>query len=152
MYALYIPIFNTGLSLISRWPTKGQVCTPLYVITRLITLCVNIREAHFNPFLKVWPSGVGHKRARNINNHFRMKGSYSPYIISTWYRKYSAIQSWVYFFASELKDPIWHSLEWQIGSFSSEATICMYLAKTCTPYPHHYDSELLYSNLVIATI
>ena len=26
--------------------------------------------------------------------------------------------------ASELKDPIWHSLEWQIGSFSSEATIC----------------------------
>ena len=23
----------------------------------------------------------------------------------------------------ELKDPIWHSLEWQIGSFSSEATI-----------------------------
>ena len=27
------------------------------------------------------------------------------------------------FVASELKDPIWHSLEWQIGSFSSEATI-----------------------------
>ena len=26
------------------------------------------------------------------------------------------------FVASELKDPIWHSLEWQIGSFSSEAT------------------------------
>ena len=26
--------------------------------------------------------------------------------------------------ASELNDPIWHSLEWQIGSFSSEATIC----------------------------
>ena len=25
--------------------------------------------------------------------------------------------------ATELKDPIWHSLEWQIGSFSSEATI-----------------------------
>ena len=25
--------------------------------------------------------------------------------------------------ASELKDPIWHSLEWQIGSFSSEATM-----------------------------
>ena len=24
--------------------------------------------------------------------------------------------------ASELKDPIWHSLEWQIESFSSEAT------------------------------
>ena len=24
------------------------------------------------------------------------------------------------FVASELKDPIWHSLEWQIGSFSSE--------------------------------
>ena len=29
-----------------------------------------------------------------------------------------------HFVASELKDPIWHSLEWQIGSFSSEATIC----------------------------
>ena len=27
--------------------------------------------------------------------------------------------------ASELKDSIWHSLEWQIGSFSSEATICI---------------------------
>ena len=26
--------------------------------------------------------------------------------------------------ASELKDPIWHSSEWQIGSFSSEATLC----------------------------
>ena len=26
--------------------------------------------------------------------------------------------------ASELKDPLWHSLEWQIGSFSSEATKC----------------------------
>ena len=30
-----------------------------------------------------------------------------------------------YIVASELKDPIWHSLEWQIGSFSSEATICL---------------------------
>ena len=29
-----------------------------------------------------------------------------------------------YIVASELKDPIWHSSEWQIGSFSSEATIC----------------------------
>ena len=29
----------------------------------------------------------------------------------------------LYIVASELKDPIWHSLEWQIGSFSSEATI-----------------------------
>ena len=28
-----------------------------------------------------------------------------------------------YFVASELKDPIWHSSEWQIGSFCSEATI-----------------------------
>ena len=28
------------------------------------------------------------------------------------------------FVASELKDPIWHSSEWQIGSFSSEATNC----------------------------
>ena len=30
----------------------------------------------------------------------------------------------IYLVASELKDPIWHSSEWQIGSFSSEATIC----------------------------
>ena len=29
----------------------------------------------------------------------------------------------IHIVASELKDPIWHSLEWQIGSFSSEATI-----------------------------
>ena len=29
----------------------------------------------------------------------------------------------LYIVASELKDPIWHSLEWQMGSFSSEATI-----------------------------
>ena len=29
----------------------------------------------------------------------------------------------LYIAASELKDPIWHSLEWQIGSFSSQATI-----------------------------
>ena len=28
----------------------------------------------------------------------------------------------IHIVASELKDPIWHSLEWQIGSFSSEAT------------------------------
>ena len=28
--------------------------------------------------------------------------------------------------ASELKDPIWHSLEWQIGSFSSEETRCRF--------------------------
>ena len=28
----------------------------------------------------------------------------------------------IHFVASELKDPIWHSSEWQIGSFSSEAT------------------------------
>ena len=26
--------------------------------------------------------------------------------------------------ASELKDPISHSSEWQIGSFNSEATVC----------------------------
>ena len=27
--------------------------------------------------------------------------------------------------AWELKDPIWHSLEWQIGSISSQATMCL---------------------------
>ena len=32
-----------------------------------------------------------------------------------------------YIVASELNDPIWHSLEWQIGSFSSEATIYIYI-------------------------
>ena len=30
---------------------------------------------------------------------------------------------WVHIVASELKDPIWHSSVWQIGSFSYEATI-----------------------------
>ena len=35
----------------------------------------------------------------------------------------------LYFVASELNDPIWHSSEWQIGSFSSEATI--------QPSPHN---------------
>ena len=29
----------------------------------------------------------------------------------------------MYIVTSELNDPIWHSLEWQIGSFSFEATI-----------------------------
>ena len=33
--------------------------------------------------------------------------------------------------ASELKDPIWHSSEWQIGSFSSEATICLMTDRPC---------------------
>ena len=37
----------------------------------------------------------------------------------------------VHFVASELKDPIWHSLEWQIGSFSSEATLCSYRYRQC---------------------
>ena len=31
--------------------------------------------------------------------------------------------------ASELKDPIWHSSEWQIGSFSSEATTWLSTSK-----------------------
>ena len=34
-----------------------------------------------------------------------------------------AFAAMCYIVASELKDPIWHSSEWQIGSFSSEATI-----------------------------
>ena len=33
------------------------------------------------------------------------------------------VKSDIKFVASELKDAIWHSLEWQIGSFSSEATL-----------------------------
>ena len=33
------------------------------------------------------------------------------------------IAGYIHIVASELKDPIWHSSEWQIGSFSSEATI-----------------------------
>ena len=36
------------------------------------------------------------------------------------------MQNKYHIIASELKDPIWHSLEWQIGSFSSEATIINY--------------------------
>ena len=52
---------------------------------------------------------------------------WSPWFIQTYF---SVIRvSWrspsntLYIVASELKDPIWHSSEWQIGSFSSEATI-----------------------------
>ena len=38
--------------------------------------------------------------------------------------------------ASELKDPIWHSSEWQIGSFSSEATKCNpYQTRGISPTP-----------------
>ena len=37
---------------------------------------------------------------------------------------YSIFSAVDHIVASELKDPIWHSSEWQIGSFSSEATIC----------------------------
>ena len=47
--------------------------------------------------------------------------------------------------ASELKDPIWHSSEWQIGSFSSEATIWKSLSDTCkvadTPFHVHGDNQ-----------
>ena len=38
--------------------------------------------------------------------------------------------------ASELKDPIWHSSEWQIGSFSSEATIYSFMLALCHFCPH----------------
>ena len=42
-----------------------------------------------------------------------------------------------HFVASELKDPIWHSSEWQIGSFSSEATTCKVAD---TPFRIHGDN------------
>ena len=41
-------------------------------------------------------------------------------------RYFDGIQIVKHIVASELKDPIWHSSEWQIGSFSSEATIYLY--------------------------
>ena len=41
----------------------------------------------------------------------------------------------IYIVASELKDPIWHSLEWQIGSFSSEATTFQF--RTASPENTH---------------
>ena len=45
--------------------------------------------------------------------------------ISALYQYHSKLARYCqgYIVASELKDPIWHSSEWQIGSFSSEATI-----------------------------
>ena len=36
----------------------------------------------------------------------------------------AVVESWHYIAATELKDPICHSVECQIGSFSSEAMIC----------------------------
>ena len=51
--------------------------------------------------------------------------------------------------ASELKDPIWHSLEWQIGCFSSEATTyrlyisnCMYMWRARNAKMSCYESDL----------
>ena len=44
-----------------------------------------------------------------------------------WYTTVKPVQllstRYIHTVASELNDPIWHSLEWQIRSFSSEATI-----------------------------
>ena len=45
------------------------------------------------------------------------------HIMYIWFTEL-AVLILLYIVASELKDPIWHSSEWQIGSFSSEATIC----------------------------
>ena len=45
----------------------------------------------------------------------------------------------IYIVASELKDPICHSDECQIGSFSSEATIYLYIYRT----PSH--TQICYS-------
>ena len=50
----------------------------------------------------------------HFSSTFTQKARYNSPLASTWHN----------FVASELKDHIWHSLEWQIGSFSSEATIC----------------------------
>ena len=50
--------------------------------------------------------------------------------------------------ASELKNPIWHSLEWQIGSFGSEATIC---AAQLAPLTSIYTSYswIFYAHVVL---
>ena len=45
------------------------------------------------------------------------------------------------FVASELKDPICHSNECQIGSFSSEATIC---SANATRVLNPYSAEIFY--------
>ena len=54
----------------------------------------------------------------------KFKKSEETRVLNSWEQLFSKIG--VYIVASELKDPIWHSLEWQIGSFSSEATIYIY--------------------------
>ena len=61
----------------------------------------------------------------------KIENSYPKHKSQIWPRDY-IMYMWIgeegsqprdYIVASELKDPIWHSSEWQIGSFSSEATI-----------------------------
>ena len=49
----------------------------------------------------------------------------------------------IHFVASELKDPICHSDECQIGSFSSEATIYNYVFTYIQNYKNSYTSYFL---------
>ena len=46
-------------------------------------------------------------------------------------------KSWVHVVASELKDPTCHSDECQIGSFSSEATMCVRHGDMCVSHGVH---------------
>ena len=59
---------------------------------------------------------------------------------------YKTNNSKVEFVASELKNSIWHSLEWQIGSFSCEATNCINSFNPHDALKHHFTS--LKTNLI----
>ena len=50
----------------------------------------------------------------------------------------------IHFVDSELNDPIWHSLEWQIGSFSSEATIYSLMTRIIC---HVYHTEYTWTEI-----
>ena len=72
---------------------------------------------------------VHRQEIRKVNTghapkHSQTNPRYNPFIDLSKGSQESAIKVEVQIVASELKDPIWHSLEWQIGSFSSEATKC----------------------------
>ena len=70
------------------------------------------------------------------------------------------MQNKYHIIASELKDPIWHSLEWQIGSFSSEAMIINYsilsdyehLRKTKNIYGYYVSLVFMSSGIFVTRI
>ena len=80
---------------------------------------------------KVTPQNANHVKSR-----------FQPFYLSYQQHKSALNLLDCHIVASELKDPIWHSLEWQIGSFSFEATICfVYISNFSSVQVVGRDSE-----------